>query len=99
MHEIETAFGSIKPKVIIFPIYYLFFTFGFIYIFPYGIYKKLFIGEDSLIEWLQFICYFSSSLISFLIIIIDITKDKIKSKHIFWFLLAIFCFNPKLFGK
>ena len=92
MKEIETPLGSIKPKVIIFPIYYLFFVFGFIYIFPFGIYKELFIGEDSLIEWLQFICYFSSSLISFLIVIIDITKDKIKLKHIFWFLLAIFCF-------
>ena len=73
MKEIETPLGSIKPKVIIFPIYYLIFVFGFIYILHFGIYKEFFVGEDSLIEWLQFSCYFSSSLISFLIIIIDLS--------------------------
>ena len=92
MKEIDTPFGSIKPKVIIFPIYYLIFVFGFVYVLPFGIYKELFIGEDSLIEWLQFLCYFASSLISFLIVILDINKDKLKLKNICWFILAIFCF-------
>ena len=59
---------------------------------PFGIYRKLFISEDSLIEWLQFICYFSSSIISFLIIFLDKTKDKFKLNNIFWLILAIFCF-------
>ena len=92
MKEIKTPFGVIIPKVILFPIYYLIFIFGFVYILPFGIYKKLFIGEDSLIEWLQFICYFSSSLISFLIVFLDITKEKFKLNNIFWFFLCIFCF-------
>ena len=92
MKEINTPFGVIKSKVILFPIYYLIFVFGFIYILPFGIYKKLFISEDSLIEWLQFICYFASSIISFLIIFFDKTKNKFKLNNIFWLILAIFCF-------
>tara|TARA_Y100001978_G_C23643939_1_gene409747 strand:- start:447 stop:1124 length:678 start_codon:yes stop_codon:yes gene_type:complete len=92
MKEIKTPFGLIKPNVILFPIYYLIFVFGFVYILPFGIYKKLFIGEDSFIEWLQFILYFSASFISFLIVILDINKKKFKLNTIYWFLLAIFCF-------
>ena len=92
MKEINTPFGVIKSKVILFPIYYLIFVFGFIYILPFGIYKKLFISEDSLIEWLQFISYFASSIISFLIIFFDKTKNKFKLNNIFWLILAIFCF-------
>ena len=92
MKEINTPFGVIKSKVILFPIYYLIFVFGFIYILPFGIYRKLFISEDSLIEWLQFICYFASSIISFLIISFDKNKNKFKLNNIFWLILAIFCF-------
>ena len=71
--DIKTPFGKISPEVSLFPIYYLLFIYGFVYIFPYG--EKL-IGiswfdwlrsEDGPLEWLQFIEYVLSSLLAFLI--------------------------------
>ena len=65
--EIKTPFGRISPEVSLFPIYYLVFIYGFVYIFPYG---KNLIGiswfdwlrsEDGPLEWLQFFEYFLSS--------------------------------------
>ena len=59
--DIKTPFGKITPEVSLFPIYYLFFIYGFVYIFPYG---EDLIGtswfdwlrsEDGPLEWLQFI--------------------------------------------
>ena len=64
MREIKTPWGSITPKVDLFPIYYLIFIYGFIYILPFG---KALIGiswfdflrsEDGLLEWIQFFQYF-----------------------------------------
>ena len=92
MKETKTPFGTIKSEVILFPIYYLIFVYVFVYILPFGIYKKNFVSEDSLIEWVQFFCYFSSSIISFLIIFLDKNKNKFKLNNIVWLLLAIFCF-------
>ena len=81
MHKITTPWGAIITEVNIFPIYYLFFMYGFIYILPFG---EQFIGiswfdwfrsEDGLkrgegpLEWIQFAEYALSSLISFLIYI------------------------------
>ena len=73
MSEIKTPWGNISPKVNLFPIYYLIFIYGFVYILPYG---KLIIGtswfdllrqEDGPLEWLQFIQYFFSSILALLI--------------------------------
>ena len=36
MTEIKTPWGSISPKVSLFPIYYLIFIYGFVYILPFG---------------------------------------------------------------
>ena len=41
MREIKTVWGKILPEVNLFPIYYLIFIYGFIYVLPYG---QLFIG-------------------------------------------------------
>ena len=69
MNEIRTPWGLISSKVSLFPIYYLIFIYGFVYILPFG---KNLIGiswfdllkkEDGPLEWLQFSQFFSSSLI------------------------------------
>ena len=73
MSEIKTPWGNISPKVNLFPIYYLIFIYGFVYILPYG---KLIFGiswfdllrkEDGPLEWLQFIQYLISSILALLI--------------------------------
>ena len=73
MSEIRTPWGSISTKVSLFPIYYLIFIYGFVYILPFG---KNLIGitwfdllkkEDGPLEWLQFGQFFISSLMGFYI--------------------------------
>ena len=68
--EIKTPWGKIIPEVSLFPLYYLIFIYGLVYILPYG---KFFIGvswfdwlrsEDGPLEWMQFIEY---AFLSFLI--------------------------------
>ena len=58
--EIKTPWGVIFPQVSLFPILYLLFIYGFVYILPYG---KDLIGiswfdwlrrEDGPLEWIQF---------------------------------------------
>ena len=71
--NIKTPFGTIISDVSLFPIYYLLFIYGFVYIFPYG---KNLIGitwfdwlrsEDGPLEWLQFFEYTLSSVLALLI--------------------------------
>ena len=71
--EIKTPWGKIKPEVSLFPIYFLIFIYFFVYILPYG---KFFIGiswfdwfrsEDGPLEWIQFIEYALSSLLSLIV--------------------------------
>ena len=90
--DIKTPFGKISPEVSLFPIYYLLFIYGFVYIFPYG--EKL-IGiswfdwlrsEDGPLEWLQFIEYVLSSLLAFLIFLRRKKKKEINS--IVWLFVA-----------
>ena len=73
MKTIKTPWGNISPEVSLFPIYYIIFIYGFIYILPFG---KNIIGltwfdllklEDGPLEWLQFAEYFISSLFGILI--------------------------------
>ena len=90
--DIKTPFGKISPEVSLFPIYYLLFIYGFVYIFPYG--EKL-IGiswfdwlrsEDGPLEWIQFIEYVLSSLLAFLIFLRRKKKKEINS--IVWLFVA-----------
>ena len=91
--DIQTPFGKIKPEVSLFPIYYLIFIYGFVYIFPYG---KNLIGiswfdllrsEDGPLEWLQFFEYVSSALLAFLIFVRRKNKKEVNS--FFWLLIAL----------
>ena len=94
--EIKTPWGKIIPEVSLFPIFYLLFIYGFIYILPYG---KDLIGvswfdwlrnEDGPLEWIQFIEYALSSLIALLIFFRRKHKKEIDS--IIWFLIALLSF-------
>ena len=90
--DIKTPFGKITPGVSLFPIYYLLFIYGFVYIFPYG---ESLIGiswfdwlrsEDGPLEWLQFIEYLLSSLLAFLVFARRKKKKEINS--LVWLLIA-----------
>ena len=90
--EIETTWGKLVPEVSLFPIYYLMFIYGFVYILPFG---KDFIGiswfdwlrsEDGPLEWAQFIEYSLSSLLAFFVFIKQKKKRNINS--IIWLLIA-----------
>ena len=94
--DIKTPFGRITPEVSLFPIYYLIFIYGFVYIFPYG--KNLigiswfdwFRSEDGPLEWIQFIQYAISSLLSFIIFFKQNRKKEVNA--IIWLSLALICF-------
>ena len=94
--EIKTVWGTITPEVSLFPIYYLFFIYGFVYILPYG---KDLIGiswfdwlrsEDGPLEWIQFVEYLISSFLAFLIFIKIKKKKELNS--IIWLLIAFLSF-------
>ena len=96
MKEINTPWGSITPKVDLFPIYYLIFVYGFIYILPYG---KSLIGiswfdflrsEDGPLEWIQFFQYFSAFIISSFIFIKS--RNKKSFSILIWLVIALACF-------
>ena len=69
MREIKTPWGSLYPEVYLFPIYYLVFMYGFIYILPFGesfaglSWFDWFRSEDGInrgegpLEWIQFFQY------------------------------------------
>ena len=91
--DIKTPFGIISPEVSLFPIYYLIFIYGFVYIFPYG---KNFIGiswfdwfrsEDGPLEWIQFFEYISSSFLALFIYLRQKRRNDIKS--LIWVLIAL----------
>ena len=90
MKEIITPWGEIKPSVLIFPVYYLLIIYGIFYFLPFDFFKYFFKGEDSFIEWMQFLGYFFSFLMS--IFICFSQKKSFLKQKIYWFLLAIFCF-------
>ena len=96
MMEFKTSWGSIDSKVNLFPIYYLIFVYGFIYILPFG---ENLVGsswfyflrqEDGILESLQFIQYLISSLFGFFILF-RIRKKKSLNSYI-WLVLSICCF-------
>ena len=94
--NIKTPFGRISSEVSLFPIYYLVFIYGFVYIFPYG---KNLIGvswfdwlrsEDGPLEWFQFFEYVLSSFLALVIYIRRKKKKEINS--LIWFLIAFLSF-------
>ena len=96
MSDIRTPWGSIFSKVSLFPIYYLIFIYGFVYILPFG---KNFIGstwfdllkkEDGPLEWLQFSQFFISSIMGLFIFYMSKKKGSINS--LIWLCFSIFCF-------
>jgi len=97
MHkEIKTPFGFILPQVSLFPILYLLFIYGFVYILPYG---RDLIGiswfdwlrsEDGPLEWIQFIEYAISSILALSIYVR--TKRKKNINSIIWLLIAFLSF-------
>ena len=96
MSDIRTPWGSIFSKVSLFPIYYLIFIYGFVYILPFG---KNFIGstwfdllkkEDGPLEWLQFSQFFISSIMG--LFIFYMSKKKRSMNSLIWLCFSIFCF-------
>ena len=96
MKEIKTPWGSIAPKVDLFPIYYLVFIYGFIYILPFGetligiSWFDFFRSEDGLLEWIQFFQYLIASIISTLIFFKS--RNKKSFGTLIWLVLAFACF-------
>ena len=96
MKTIKTPWGEISHEVSLFPIYYIIFIYGFIYILPFG---KNIVGltwfdllklEDGPLEWLQFAEYFISSLFGILIFFKSKKRKSINS--FIWLILSAFCF-------
>ena len=96
MKVIKTPWGSITPKVDLFPIYYLIFIYGFMYILPYG---KFLVGiswfdflrsEDGPLEWIQFFQYLFASIISSIIFIKS--RNKRSFGVLIWLVFAFACF-------
>ncbi len=94
--EIKTPWGEIIPQVSLFPILYLLFIYGLVYILPYG---RDVIGmswfdwlrsEDGPLEWIQFTEYAISSLFALLIFIRIKKKKDINS--IIWLMVAFISF-------
>ena len=91
MKTINTPWGAINPSVYVFPVQYLLILYGVIYFLPFDIFEYLFKGEDSLIEWLQFLGYFFSFLFC-TVILFSKKRDRSIKQSIFWILLTLFCF-------
>tara|TARA_B100000886_G_scaffold323446_1_gene267263 strand:+ start:1836 stop:2528 length:693 start_codon:yes stop_codon:yes gene_type:complete len=96
MNLIKTPWGSISTNVSLFPIYYLIFIYGFVYILPFG---KNLVGlpwfyflkkEDGILESLQFIQYLVSSGIG-LYIYLRIKKKRSLDSFI-WLIMSLLCF-------
>ena len=94
--EIKTHWGKIIPEVNLFPIYYLLFIYGFVYILPYGenivglTWFNLLKLEDGPLEWLQFSEYFISSIFGIFIYFKNKNKNTINS--FIWLIFSAFCF-------
>ena len=94
---IYTSWGYIEPTVDIFPVVYLLFIYGFIYILPYG---RDVVGiswfdwcrsEDGPLEWIQFIGYFLGFICSSLILF-KRRRIGVNKTWIAWLILALICF-------
>ena len=96
MNVIKTPWDSLSTNVSLFPIYYLIFIYGIIYILPFGeqivglpwfYYLKT---EAGILEYLQCIQYLFSSFIGFFIYLRIKKKNSLNS--FVWLTLSILCF-------
>ena len=96
MKSIKTPWGNISPEVNLFPIYFLLFIYGLVYILPYGeniiglTWFDLLKIEDGPLEWLQFFEYLISSI--FGVVIFFKSKYKNTLNSFIWLILSTFCF-------
>ena len=96
MKSIKTPWGNISPEVNLFPIYFLLFIYGLVYILPYGeniiglTWFDLLKIEDGPLEWLQFFEYLISSI--FGVVIFFKSKNKNTLNSFIWLILSTFCF-------
>ncbi len=97
--KIKTPWGNLRPKVDVFPIIYLLFIYGFIYILPYGKYIvgqswfNWFRSEDGPLEYLQFFFYSLASLLAFMVFLHKKKMAKgININLTIWLLMALLCF-------
>ena len=96
MKSIKTPWGNISPEVNLFPIYFLLFIYGLVYILPYGeniiglTWFDLLKIEDGPLEWLQFFEYLISSIFGVLIFLKSEYKNTLNS--FIWLILSTFCF-------
>ena len=96
MKSIKTPWGNISPEVNLFPIYFLLFIYGLVYILPYGeniiglTWFDLLKIEDGPLEWLQFFEYLISSIFGVLIFLKSKYKNTLNS--FIWLILSTFCF-------
>ncbi len=96
MKSIKTPWGNISPEVNLFPIYFLIFIYGLVYILPYGeniiglTWFDLLKIEDGPLEWLQFFEYLISSI--FGVVIFFKSKYKNTLNSFIWLILSTFCF-------
>ena len=94
--EIKTPWGKIIPQVNLFPIIYLLFIYGIVYILPYGrdvvgiSWFDFLRSEDGPLEWIQFFEYLISSLLALLIYMR--TKRKREINSIIWLMIAFLSF-------
>ena len=96
MREIKTPWGLLSPEVKLFPIYYLIFIYGFIYILPFGKYIvdiswfDFLRKEDGPLEWLQFFQYLISSFMAFFIF--KCSKNKLSLNSLIWLGMCVLFF-------
>ena len=95
--NIKTPWGNLEPEVDIFPIVYLLFIYGLVYILPYG---RDIIGiswfdwcrsEDGPLEWIQFTA-FSFAFIFSSLVLWNRRNEGFTIKWFAWLILALVCF-------
>ena len=64
---IETPWGSLMPRVDLFPLRFLLIYYGVVYFLPFGIFGWL-LNEDGVAEWGQFIFYVGAFVFSLLVL-------------------------------
>ncbi|WP_320667357.1 pectate lyase [Prochlorococcus sp. MIT 1307] len=94
---VRTPWGNLETKVDIFPVIYLIFIYGFVYILPYG---RDVIGiswfdwcraEDGPLEWIQFIA-FATAFVCSSLVLWKRRRSGINIKWFAWLAITLICF-------
>lgn len=88
---IRTPWGSLAPKVDLFPLLYILILYGVVYFLPFGIFDLWSKGEDTPAEWVQFFGYVGAFLCAVLVLWCR-RKRRFDRQAFFWMALALFCF-------